>query len=84
MFKLGAGIVGLLVATAIWYTRQKGMRQRLQGFDDGTLCIACHSRNMSVSGTTAVCGDCFHRADLATMRGSQLSDAQIRDLTRPQ
>jgi hypothetical protein len=84
MFKLGAGLVGLIVVAAVWHTRQRSMKQRLQGFDDGTLCIACHSRNMTVTGTHAVCGDCFHRADLTVMRGSQFSEQQIKDMTRPQ
>lgn len=84
MFKLGTGLVGLVIVTAIWLWRQKSMKERMKGFDDGTLCIGCHSRNMTIRDNHAICGDCGHRSDLAAMRATQLTDDQIKDLTRPQ
>ncbi len=80
---LTGGVVGAVILTIVWLARQGAMKNRLSGFDDGTLCIGCHSRNMSVTDGKARCGSCGHVADLAAMQAAVVTDQQIADATRP-
>ncbi len=83
MGKLFGGLLGLVIMTVVWAVRQRAMKSNLRGFDDGTLCIACHSREMQVVGDQARCNKCFHVSDLSLLRQTQLSDDQIKAITRP-
>lgn len=73
-----------MIAMVAWSLRQRAMKDRLRGFDEGTLCINCHSRNMTVEGNTARCGDCWHVADLERLQQAVVTDEQIAAVTKPQ
>jgi hypothetical protein len=84
MTTLFGGVLGVVLMAVLWNVRQRAMKNRLQGFDDGSLCISCHSRNMRVQDGKAHCHDCRHVSDLAIMQRAVLSDEQIAAATKPQ
>jgi hypothetical protein len=77
------GLVAAVIGLAIWKSRQAAMKRRLADFDEGRMCVACHSTNMEISWSHATCRACGHRGDLAAMRAAKIDDQVIQDLTRP-
>jgi hypothetical protein len=56
----------------------------MREIDEGKRCIACDGTSLDTQNNVARCLRCGHSVSLAGLQAAVVSDAELKDITRPE
>ena len=76
--------LGLLLAVAIGFIARsvwkRRAKERLAAIDNGEICVACGSKEVTRTNNDVTCHACGDERDLAALRNEKLTDEELSSL----